>query len=95
MKIEDLKKKYPVTHGKDHGPRITIGELVSRVGKALDAKGASPESVRAIACDILDRDFLFGAWGESWRSYDYDLLADIRGAIINAYRAGQESQKKG
>jgi len=60
------------------------------VGEALDSK-ASEESKRDVAADILDREFLFGCWGYRWTEQDYDLLRDLRGAIISAYRAGKSS----
>lgn len=86
--IDALKKKFPVTHSRDHGQRVTLGEVVRRLGNALDAD-ASRESRIEVACDILDRDLLFGAWGDRWSEQDCLLLRDIRGAIVAAYEAGK------
>lgn len=87
LSIEECRKKYPRISSKDsYG--ITVGEIVERLGKALDAD-ASHESQNEIAAEILDRDFLFGAWGYIWTERDYDLLRDIRGVIVAAYRAGK------
>lgn len=91
MTITELKKRFPVIHGRDHGEPMKLGEIVALLGKALDAK-ASEESVHDVACDILDRDFLFGAWGTHWDDTDVDLLRDLRGIIIAAYRAGKGSR---
>lgn len=87
--VDALKKKFPVTHGRDFGHRVALGEIIRRVGEALDAKGASRESIHDVACDIIDRDLLFGAWGDRWEAKDFGLLRDIRGAIIAAYEAGR------
>lgn len=94
LSITELKAKYPTVRGRDHGPRLTLGRLIEMVGEALDSK-ASEESKRDVAADILDREFLFGCWGYRWTEQDYDLLRDLRGAIISAYRAGKSSDKKG
>jgi len=88
MKVSDWQKKYPVTHGRDFGQRVTLGEILNRLEAALNAE-ASEESVDDVACDILDRDFLFGAWGQRWDDRDADLLRDIRGLVIAAYRRGK------
>jgi hypothetical protein len=88
MTISELKELYPVVRGRDHGPRLTLGRLLEMVGEALDAK-ASDESQREVACDIIDKEFLFGCWGDRWTDRDVDLLRDLRGAIISAYRAGR------
>lgn len=90
MNINDLKKKFPVIYGRDHSSKITLSDIVSRIGTALDAE-ASEESRRYIACDIIDRDFLFGAWGDRWTEADLLLLKDLRGLIIQAYKAGQKA----
>lgn len=87
MKISELKKKFPIKHGKDHGEPLTLGMIVARLKDVMEAK-ASKESRISIACDIIDRDFLFGAWGDKWTNYDQDILRDIRGMIIEAYIAG-------
>lgn len=86
--VEALKKKFPVTHGRDSGEKLTLGEIIERMGRALDAD-ASDESRREIASDILDRDLLFGAWGNRWTEQDWLLLRDIRGAIVTAYKVGK------
>ena len=92
MNIDELKDKYPVVNGKDAGERLTIGTLVERIGQALDARGATKESAHEIAADVIDRDFLFGAWGWRWDNRDHDLLRDIRGIIISAYEAGKRKR---
>lgn len=92
MSIKDWKKKFPQIYGKDHGRRMTLGDVVAKLGKALDAN-ASKESVDDVACDVLDRDFLFGAWGSRWADGDADLLRDLRGIIIAAYRAGKRNRQ--
>ena len=86
--VDTLKAKYPQIYGRDCGQRITLGQVLDRLCAALDAN-ASEESVDDVACDILDRDFLFGAWGSHWDKYDELMLADIRGMIIAAYRRGK------
>lgn len=91
MTIAELKKKYPVVFGRDGGQQIIVSEIMGRLQAALEAN-ASTRSVHNVACDILDRDFLFGAWGWCWDDCDEDLLRDIRGMIIHAYRAGKESR---
>lgn len=89
MDVNDLKKKYPVTHGRDFGKRTTLEGIVERVGQALDVKGVTRKAAHEIAADIIDRDLLFGAWGARWEEKDRDLLRDVRGAIILAYEAGR------
>lgn len=88
MNIAELKKKFPIKHGKDHGEPLTLGTIATRIREAMEAN-ASELSRKDIACDIIDRDFLFGAWGDKWTDYDVNLLRDIRGLILAAYMAGK------
>lgn len=87
MKVSELRKRFPVIHGRDHGGRRTIVDIVKMLGDALDAQ-ASKESVEEIAVDILDREFFFGAWGDRWKDSDL-LLRDLRGLVVAAYRIGR------
>ncbi len=88
MTIDELRRKFPIRNGKDHGNGVTIGQLSAMIDKALSAD-ASRESRRAIASDIIDREFLFGAWGDRWKEHDCPMLADIRGLIMGAWEAGR------
>lgn len=88
MKVSDWQKKYPVTHGRDFGGKMTLGEVLDYLEAALNAE-ATEESTSDVACDVLDKYFLFGAWGQRWDDRDYDLLRDIRGLVISAYRRGK------
>lgn len=88
MDVEEAQKKFPQIYGRDFGERITLDQVLDRLCAALDAN-ASKESIDDVACDILDRDFLFGAWGSRWNKYDELMLRDIRGIIIAAYRRGK------
>lgn len=68
-RFADLPDKY----SKD-GDSQTIGQLVEMLTKAKDCDEF---------CDIIDREFLFGAHGQ-WFSRDYpphNLLRDIRGLV--------------
>ena len=86
--IRSLKERFPKIYSRDCGEHITLGEVVERISKALDSN-ASRESRHEIACDIIDRDLLFGAWGHRGADDDYLMLKDIRGAIVAAYEAGK------
>jgi hypothetical protein len=88
LDIDALRKKFPLIHGRDFGEKLTLGDIVARVGQALDAN-ASKASRHDVACDILDRDLLFGAWGNRWGVQDWELLRQLRGAIIAAYELGK------
>lgn len=90
MTVAELKKKFPVVRGRDHGDRKRLGDIVALIAKALEAK-ASPDSTADVAADVIDRELLFGAWGDRWEDRDFDLLRDIRGLVIAAYRAGKAS----
>lgn len=95
--VKSLQEKYPAIYARDGGEKLTLGEVVARVGRALDA-GASRKSAHAIACDVIDRDLLFGAWGWRWDERDWLMLRDLRGAIIAAYKLGKvngQSQDRG
>jgi hypothetical protein len=93
LPVAELKKRFPVIRGRDHGHPMTLGEIVAWVGKALDAM-ASEESQNDVAADILDREFLFGAWGDRWKDSDIDLLRDLRGMVIAAYRLGKANSQR-
>lgn len=88
--ITELRKKFPVVNFKDRKEGVTVGEIIARVAKALDAK-ASQASTTDVACDVLDRDLLFGAWGDRWEDRDVDLLRDLRAVILGAYREGKKN----
>jgi hypothetical protein len=89
--VDTLKAKFPCLYARDGGKNIRLGEIIERVGRALDTEdiGASRESARDIACDVIDKYLLFGAWGWRWASEDALMLRDIRGAIVAAYEAGK------
>lgn len=88
MDVDACKKKFPVIYRRDHSQGLTLGKIIERVKQALDSN-ASEASRHDVACDIIDRDLLFGAWGDRWEAQDLDLLRDIRGAIVAAYEAGK------
>lgn len=90
--VDTMKAKYPVNHGRDFGQRVTLADLLDRLEAALNAD-ASEESQDDVACDVLDRDFLFGAWGDHWDKYDEWLLRDIRGLVIAAIRRDKAKAK--
>lgn len=86
--VQTLRARFPQLYSRDGRHRLTLGEVVGRVAEALDA-ATTEDSKHEAACDIIDRDFLFGAWGHRWEAFDFDLLRDIRGAIISAYERGK------
>jgi hypothetical protein len=89
--VDALKRKFPVIYGNDHGKGITLAEIIKRVGAALDTQdqGVSRETAHDLACDVIDRYFLFGAWGHLWEEHDVLMLANLRGMIAGAYEAGK------
>lgn len=87
MTIEELKRRFPVKNGRDHGERVTIGVISEMIGRAMTAC-VSHESRLDVASDIIDRELLFGAWGDRWKDGDQDLLSDIRGLILGAWMDG-------
>lgn len=80
-----------VKHGRDHGDRFTMGDLVEPLAEALDR---DPDDSTEF-CTIIDREFLYGAWG--WLiealpegSQASIFLADLRGLVRSAYREGHK-----
>jgi hypothetical protein len=78
--------RHPVKYGRDHSGRITLGEIVRELGD-LFAAGAPEEEI----CQFLDREFIFGTWGDVMREVrDRNFPRDIRGFIVAAYKEGRE-----
>jgi len=64
-----LKMKY----GRDHDKHITLGEIVEKLLPLVSDKE------RFI--DVLDEEFLFGAWEERFRHTDLNFIRDMRGIV--------------
>lgn len=78
-------RQCPCCHGSGGDSRITIRQLVELFRAAKDANEF---------CDIIDREFLFGAHGQ-WFTRDYpphQLLKDIRGLVWAAITIGREAE---
>lgn len=69
----------PVKYARDCMDKTTIGDILDKV----EAAGDDDE-----ACDILDREFLHGAWGHVMSEIRERHLfgKDLRGIIIAALR---------
>jgi hypothetical protein len=57
-------------YSRGSGPAITVGEIVDKLLAARDVNAF---------CDVMDDEFLFGAWGDYLRDVPSSLLRDIRG----------------
>ena len=71
-------KRHQQIHGRDHGTRFTLEDLVALLIEAA-AKNADDDEL----CDLLDREFLFGAWRSELESRVPELIRDLRGVIIS------------
>jgi hypothetical protein len=97
--MSDFRSRYPVKYGPKNGNPMTLAEILRQVADAADraetialSSGISANYEKV--GEILDREFLFGAWGAAWSELDermaLELLANLRGAILGAYRVGRE-----
>lgn len=91
-KNEELSARYPTKRGRDWGDRVRMGDLVAALAvsaRAYLAEGSS--TAEAAFVEHLDREFLFGCWGDVMREVvDYEFTRDIRGIILAMFRAGFE-----
>ncbi len=71
-------KVYDVIYGRDHGEKLTVEDLVNRLRSGVREGLSSPE-----LCDLLNREFLFGAWKHDLEGANPSLLRDLRGLIIS------------
>jgi hypothetical protein len=77
-----------VTHGRDFGDRVTVGDVVRAMADRIDAGDVRPGAVAE-----LDRLFIFGAWGNMFAAHPV-LAADVRGIAVEAYREGARRTRK-
>ncbi|MCP3681791.1 MAG: hypothetical protein GY861_03790 [bacterium] len=76
-----LAKRFPVKYAQDsQKKRITLGDLVQEYVLLREIGCTSEESV-----DFIDREFLFGTWGEYSKNLPNQMLRDIRGFIHHVY----------
>ena len=71
-------KGYDQIYGKDHGGKLTIEDLANRLRSGV-REGLDTSEM----CDLLDREFLFGAWRDELEAANPSLLRDLRGLIIS------------
>ena len=68
---------YKPKHYRDGSPSFTMGDLRKKLVNAARS-GATSEEL----CDLLDKEFLFGAWAHVLEHQQPDLIRDLRGLII-------------
>jgi hypothetical protein len=79
-KMGERVTELPLKYGRDHGAIITMGDLVEKLLVETDKEKF---------LDILDEEFLFGAWGHWLKTADHYLLKDLRGLVLNLARDAQ------
>jgi hypothetical protein len=93
---EQLADKYPVKYSRDggvdvnalDGDRITLGYLVMKFAD-LASRVVDPSRSSELA-DWLDREFLFGCWGDVMREVrERNFGRDINGFIVAAFSEGR------
>lgn len=68
---------YENKYGVDHGERLTIDDLLTMIrGATFDG------STDVEICDLLDREFFFGAWKSTLEGVDPMLLRNLRGLVV-------------
>lgn len=81
-----LDELMPIKYGRDHHQQKTLGEFV---------EGWIAEADRDRFCDLIDADFIHGAWGDVFCGpATHYLKKDIRGivwALCERVRAAEAS----
>jgi hypothetical protein len=80
-------KEHPQKYGADHGVRRMLGDLADRFVEAAQ-DGIDDEAF----CDLIDREFLFGAWRSEMEPRNPDMLRNLRGLIVNLARRVEERE---
>lgn len=80
---EDMTNKFPVKSDHD---RLTVGEIMEKLADLIDK-----DAIIRTICDHIDREFLFGAWGDEMKEIaSIKFVKDMRGAIVAAYKLGKK-----
>lgn len=76
-------KKFPRKYSVDGGIKMQkkISAIVKELRELIDKQATRDE-----LSDYIDREFIFGAWGEYSKDIPPKMLGDIRGLIIDMYR---------
>lgn len=95
--LRDYMDRYPVKNGPA-ARRVSLSDIICEMADAIEeADKVSPNPITADYtkyAEILDREFLFGAWGMAWPHMDekvaLQLLENMRGMILHVYRTGKQ-----
>jgi len=91
LHVKDLKVKYPLKNAKDSLNQLSVRCLIDLVAHEIWGGNLTE------AYNVLDREFIYGAWGyilDDEKSPEIaELNKQIKMLIVNAYVAGFEQGK--